>query len=153
MSPQPAELLRRARARIEANGFAKSYEAERADGSHTGFDSDDAVRHCPSFAIIVEAPTPPGAGHPVWWGEDCYWAMSALVKAINHGEGPLGHDDGAVYIDAVAAWSKQLALTTDAVLATFDRAITIAEAWEADVADKLLRAQMEEATRRVKAGA
>lgn len=134
MSAQPARVLRAARNLIEA-GWCKSHEAETADYQPVAFDSDVAVRWCMAGAVLRAAMPRP-------LGEDAYWALAALWRAATGSDAKLGHEAGSYYIDRLASWSKHLDRTHADVLEAFDRAITSAEEWEADVAFKEARARL-----------
>lgn len=142
---QPSEVLVAAK-NLVASGWCRHREAEAADFTLVGFDDPRAVRFDPPAAIMRAAAPDP-------LGEAAYWAVACFYSAMLGGTGPLGHEHGAFYIDQIALWNNDLRRTHDEVLAAFDVAIELAEAWQAEVATRLMRAQIEDAKRAVKAGA
>lgn len=139
----PTDLLRAGRAKIEATGFARGYEARDAEGTAVGFDSDTAHQWCPSFAIIASAePTdgPDGLGHPAYFGSAVHAALAALWAGVTGN--PLSHTalyDGTEIIGKLSGWSDQVHVGDAEVLAAYDRAIDFAERFAIEHEHAVLR--------------
>lgn len=146
-----ADVLADARALVEG-GWCRTNEAEQADWTPTGYDSDNAVRFCSTAAIMRAADGPCADGEAVWsgrFGLNCYVALGAFWSATH--AAVAGHEGvinprslavlapGAQLIDSIALWERHLDRKVDDVLAAFTNAIGYAQTWSALVEEEKAR--------------